>query len=100
MDVNEFLSKQRKPSLVALGTLALVLVGTVDYVAVGQLLEVSVFFLIPVSFFTWFVNRKAGFIVSAAGAAIIMGVNLASQCTRRIHGSATGTRLSGWGFSC
>jgi len=42
------------------------------------LLEFSVFFLLPVSFFTWFVNRKAVFIVSAAGAAIILGINLAS----------------------
>jgi len=78
MDVIEFLSKRRKLSLVALGTLALVLVGTVDYFAVGQLLEFSVFFLLPVSFFTWFVNRKAGLIVSSAGAAIILGINLAS----------------------
>jgi len=78
MDVSEFLDKRRKLSLVALGTLALVLVGTVDYFAVGQLLEFSIFFLLPVSFFTWFVNRKAGFIVSAAGAAIILGINLAS----------------------
>jgi diguanylate cyclase (GGDEF)-like protein len=78
MDVSEFLSKRRKLSLVALGTLALVLVGTADYFAVGQLLEFSVFFLLPVSFFTWFVNRKAGFILSAAGAAIILGINLAS----------------------
>jgi diguanylate cyclase (GGDEF)-like protein len=77
MNVNEFLSKRRKSSLIAVGFLALVLVAVANYFAVGQLLEASVFFLIPVSFVTWFVSRRAGFVASVASAVIILVTNIA-----------------------
>ena len=78
MNVNEFLSKRRKSSLIAVGLSALVLVGAANYCAVGRLLEASVFFLIPISFLTWFVNRRAGFVASVASAVVILGTNIAS----------------------
>jgi diguanylate cyclase (GGDEF)-like protein len=83
MNVNEFLSKRRKSSLIGVGLSALVLVGTANYFAVGQLLEASVFFLIPVSFLTWFIGRRAGFLAAVASAAIILGTNIVSP----IHAS-------------
>jgi diguanylate cyclase (GGDEF)-like protein len=79
MNVNEFLSKRRKWTLIALGSLALIVIGVANYFAVSELLEASVFFLIPVSFFTWFVSRVAGFVVSAASAALILAANLTSR---------------------
>jgi diguanylate cyclase (GGDEF)-like protein len=79
MNVNEFLSKRRKWTLIALGSLALILVAAANYFAVSELLEASVFFLIPVSFFTWFVDRKAGFIASGASAVMVLGANLTSR---------------------
>src|SRR5438874_7690230 len=100
MDVSEFLDKRRKLSLVALGTLALVLVGTVDYFAVGQLLEFSIFFLLPVSFFTWFVNGRLDLLCRPPARRSSWASILLLQSMRRIHESATGMRLSGWGFSC
>src|SRR2546429_5076580 len=78
MNVNEFLSKRRKSSLIAVGLSALVLVGAANYCAVGRLLEASVFFLIPISFLTWFVNRRAGFVASVASAVVVLGTNIAS----------------------
>ena len=78
MNVNEFLSKRRKSSLIALGSSALVLVAIADYFAVSQLLEASVFFLIPVSFLTWFVSRRAGFVAAVASTVVIFGINLTS----------------------
>jgi diguanylate cyclase (GGDEF)-like protein len=77
MNVNEFLSKRRKSSLIAVGLSALVLVAVANYFAVGQLLEASVFFLLPISFVTWFVSRRAGFVASVASAVIILGTNIA-----------------------
>ena len=78
MNVNEFLSKRRKSSLIAVGISALVLVGTANYFAVGRLLEASVFFLIPISFFTWYVSQRTGFAAAVASAVIILGTNIAS----------------------
>jgi hypothetical protein len=79
MNVNDFLSKRRKWALIALGSLALFVIGAANYFAVGQLLEACVFFLIPVSFFTWFVGRMAGFMVSAVSAVMVLGANLTSR---------------------
>jgi diguanylate cyclase (GGDEF)-like protein len=78
MNINEFLSKQSKSSLAAIGIAGLMLVGAANYLAVGEVLETSVFFLIPVSFLTWLVGRRAGFGTAVASAAIILGTNLAS----------------------
>ena len=78
MNLNEFLSKRRKSTLIGVGISALALVGMANYFAVGQLLEASVFFLIPVSFLTWFVSRRAGFVAAVASAVIILGTNIAS----------------------
>jgi diguanylate cyclase (GGDEF)-like protein len=76
--LSSFLSRRRKASLIGLGFVSLVLVGTIDYFAVRQLLEFSVFFLVPVTFFTWVISRRAGFLASAASAAIILAASLAS----------------------
>jgi diguanylate cyclase (GGDEF)-like protein len=78
MNINDFLGKQRKSTLIVLGSLVLLLVGAGDYFAASGLLEFSVFFLIPVSFFAWFINRRAGFFASVTSATIVLGVNLAS----------------------
>jgi diguanylate cyclase (GGDEF)-like protein len=79
MNINEFLSKRRQWTLIVTGSFALVVIGTANLFAVSQLLEASVFFLIPVSFFTWFLNRRAGFLASAVSAVIVFLANLTSR---------------------
>jgi diguanylate cyclase (GGDEF)-like protein len=78
MDVVEFISKQRRSTLVVAGALLLMLVGIGAYFASGQLLESSVFFIIPISFFTWFVGRHTGLIASAVSAAFTLAANAES----------------------
>jgi len=64
MGVVEIIGKQGRAFQVSLGLLLLVLVGTGDLFATSSLLEFSVFFIIPVAYFTWFIHRKAGTLVS------------------------------------
>jgi GGDEF domain-containing protein len=98
MNATEFISKQRGPVQISLGTILLVLVGTGDYFASSSLLEFSVFFIIPVAFFTWFANRKAGIGASAASAAITMWANAASPLHRVHPGVAYWNALIWLGF--
>lgn len=78
MDINEFLSRWRRSSLIGVGLAAFVLVGTLNHLAVAQLLGMSVFFIVPVSFLTWFLSRRAGFLAAAASALVILDTNMAS----------------------
>jgi diguanylate cyclase (GGDEF)-like protein len=78
MNAADFLGKQTKPVLFALGSLAMVLVGVGDYFATTKLLEFPVFFLIPISFFTWLLSRRAGLLASLISGGIILVVNLSS----------------------
>ena len=56
-----------------------VLVGVGDYYVIHRLLlEFSVFFLVPVSFFSWFIGRNAGFLISVLSAAAVLTANLTS----------------------
>jgi diguanylate cyclase (GGDEF)-like protein len=72
MTITEFLEKQSRPALVALGTLLFVLVSAGDYLTHAiHWLEFSPFYLVPVSFFTWFVGKRSG--VAAAGTSVMIG---------------------------
>ena len=73
-----FLSNQRKSLLVVIGLVALMLIGVGDWFASGSLLEFSVFFVLPVSYFAWFLDRRAGLVVSVLSAASIIIINLKS----------------------
>ena len=78
MHVVEFISKQRRSTLIVVGVLLLILVGIGAYFATGQLLEFSVFFIVPTSFFTWFVSRHTGLIASGVSARFTLVANLES----------------------
>jgi diguanylate cyclase (GGDEF)-like protein len=78
MHVAEFISNQRRSTLIFAGTLLLMLVGIGAYFATSQLLEFSVFFIIPISFFTWFVRRHTGLIASGVSAGFTLAANLES----------------------
>jgi len=72
MTITEFLGKQSRPVLVALGTLLFVFVSAGDYLTHAiHWLEFSPFYLVPVSFFTWFVGKRSG--VAAAVTSVIIG---------------------------
>ena len=77
-DFISFLGNQRRSVLVMVGVLASILIGVGDYFASATLLEFSVFFVLPVSYFTWFLGRRTGLLVTIFSAAIILVVNLNS----------------------
>jgi hypothetical protein len=98
MNAADFLRKQTKPVLLALGSLAIVLVGIGDYFATSELLEFSVFFLLPGSFFTWFLSRRAGLLASLISGGVILGVNLNSPMDVIDNQIAYGNALVWLGF--
>jgi diguanylate cyclase (GGDEF)-like protein len=78
MSAVDVVGKQGRAVQVALGSILLLLVGTGAFFASSSLLEFSVFFIIPVAYFTWFIHRKAGAMVSAVSAAVTLWANIAS----------------------
>lgn len=67
MKVTEYLSKQPRSVLVALGLLFVVLVGIIDHLT-GPELFLSIFYLIPIFLVTWFTARWIGIMMSVASA--------------------------------
>jgi len=64
MRVNEYFKKQSsRPLVIIIGLILVFLIGIADYVT-GEELSISIFYLLPILFVTWFVNTKAGFIIS------------------------------------
>jgi diguanylate cyclase (GGDEF)-like protein len=63
--ITEYLEKQPRRTLLLLGVLLFAMVATGDYLARSKyLVEISAFYLVPVSFFTWFIEKRSGFVVS------------------------------------
>jgi signal transduction histidine kinase len=65
--LTEYLSKQSESSVKALGFVLIVLLGVIDYLT-GPELSFSIFYLLPISLVAWLVGRRAGVVVSGAGA--------------------------------
>lgn len=63
--ITEYLEKQPRRTLLPLGVFLFTVVATGDYLARSKyLVEISPFYLVPVSFFTWFIGKRSGFVVS------------------------------------
>jgi diguanylate cyclase (GGDEF)-like protein len=71
MNITEFLGKQHRGVLIAIGTLLLAAGAVGDNVTSPEF-ESSIFFLVPVSFFAWFINRETGLIAAGISAAITL----------------------------
>jgi diguanylate cyclase (GGDEF)-like protein len=79
MQLITILEQQPKSVLIVEGLVLWVLVGVGDYYVTHRLLlEFSVFFLVPVSFFSWFIGRNAGLLISVLSAAAVLAANLTS----------------------
>src|SRR5215813_12804947 len=63
LNVTEFLGRQKRATLVVIGSTLLAAVVLVD-LSSGPHFEFAVFYLIPVSFFGWFLGRRSGLLVS------------------------------------
>ncbi len=68
MRVTKFLSKQSKFSLVILSLIFILILGIVDYLT-GPEISFSIFYLLPISLAAWFIGKREGIAMSAAGAA-------------------------------
>lgn len=77
MNLTEFLGRQNKGLLAAIGIFLLVVVSIGD-LAAGPYSESSVFYLLPVSFFSWFIGRHVGLIAAIVSALISLGVRAQS----------------------
>jgi diguanylate cyclase (GGDEF)-like protein len=71
MNITEFLGKQHKGILIAMG-IFLLAAGAVGDNLTSPEFESSIFFLIPVSFFAWFISRETGLIAAGISAAITL----------------------------
>ena len=61
----DYLSQQRKPTLLGLGIVSLVLIGYVDFLA-GVEISISIFFLLPVAIVSWCAGRREGGLIALA----------------------------------
>jgi diguanylate cyclase (GGDEF)-like protein len=71
----DYLSRQPKSLLVALGVLLVVFIGFCDYIS-GPEIGFSIFYLIPISLVTWFIGMQAGLLISFASAATWLALDL------------------------
>jgi predicted signal transduction protein with EAL and GGDEF domain len=67
MDIKEYLYKQSKGHLIALGLAIVALVGAIDHLT-GPELFVSIFYLFPIFLVTWLTERWIGVTISIASA--------------------------------
>lgn len=67
MSLTEFLSKQSKHLLTAVGFVLVLLIGIIDYLT-GPLFSSLTLYLIPVILITWLVGRTAGILIALASA--------------------------------
>ena len=61
----EYLSRQRKSTLVGLGIISLVVIGYADFLA-GVEVSTSIFYLIPIAIVSWCGGRREGFFIALA----------------------------------
>ena len=59
MRVIEYLERQPRSRLTALGLVLVVLTAMVDY-KTGVEISFAIFYLLPISIVTWFAGRRAG----------------------------------------
>lgn len=62
-----YLRKKSRLFIIALGVVSVLLLGIIDYLT-GPWISFSIFYLIPISLVTWFVNRRAGILISMISA--------------------------------
>jgi signal transduction histidine kinase len=74
-EMNEYLTRQSKASLITSGFTLVLLVGAIDYVT-GAELSVSIFYLIPISLSVLFVNRRVGVLLSVLSSAVGLTTDL------------------------
>lgn len=67
MNAIEYLGKQSKPLLTAVGFVVVFLLGVIDYLT-GPEISFSIFYLLPISLVTWFVGKREGVSISLASA--------------------------------
>jgi signal transduction histidine kinase len=65
--VIEYFGKKSRLFIIALGFVFVLLLGIFDYLT-GPWISLSIFYLIPISMVTWFVNRRAGILISMISA--------------------------------
>jgi hypothetical protein len=70
----DYLAKKPTPFIWAIALLLNLIIGVIDYLT-GYEIGIEVFYLIPIGILSWLVNRNAGFIMSAIGAATIVTAN-------------------------
>ena len=80
IDMQEWLGKQSKSSLISLGFILVLFVGGVDYLT-GTELSVSIFYLLPISLAVWFINRRAGVFLSIVSCAVELGTDIVAGPT-------------------
>jgi signal transduction histidine kinase len=68
-DARGYLNRRSKPFLITSGFILVLLVGVADYVT-GAELSISIFYLIPISLSVFFVNRRAGVLLSVLSSGV------------------------------
>jgi signal transduction histidine kinase len=70
-----WLGKQSKPSLITLGFILVLIVGAADFIT-GTELSISIFYLLPISLAAWFINRRTGIFLSIVSSAVELATDI------------------------
>lgn len=65
--VIEYFRQKSRLLIITLGFVSVLLLGVIDYLT-GPSISFSIFYLVPISMATWFVNRRAGILMSGISA--------------------------------
>lgn len=73
-----FFGRKSRLFIISLGFALILLLGILDHLTDPRL-SLSIFYLIPIGMVTWFVNRRAGVLISLVGAAAWLAADLSSS---------------------
>ena len=75
MTIIDYLARMPRSFLWIIALLLNLIIGVIDYVT-GYEIGVEVFYLIPIGLLSWFINRKAGIIMSVIGTVTITSADI------------------------
>ncbi|MGC1455921.1 MAG: ATP-binding protein [Nitrospirota bacterium] len=84
MGIDTYLKGKSKTSLMTVGIALTLLVGVADYIT-GSEIRIDVFYLLPISFAVWYINKKAGIIISMLSILSIIMSDHLSDPNYHIH---------------
>jgi len=77
MKIIDYLAKKPRSFIWVIGLLLNLIIGVIDYLT-GYEIGMGVFYLLPIGLLSWFINRKAGIVMSVISAVTIITADLSA----------------------